>query len=159
MDGVTPRAARLAPVGDDHDTGGFFEAARRHELVIRRCDGCDAVLHLPRAYCRHCGGWDGRWQPVAGTATLYSWTVVEHQVHPAYPVPYCVVLVQLDDVPAARLVGYLPGRPALTPGQPMRVWFETLDDGTDEGVVVPQWKPEQGAEDADRPVGVQHGRA
>lgn len=130
-------APRLLPVGDDLDTGGFFEAARRGELVIRRCNGCDAVLHMPRAYCHTCGSWEGRWAPVAGTATVYSWTVVEHQVHPAYPVPYTVVLVQLDDVPAARLVGYLPGRPELTPGMPMRVWFETVADG----VVLPQWAP------------------
>jgi hypothetical protein len=51
-------------------------------------------------------------------------------------VPYTVVLVELDDV-AARFVGHLPGRPELTPGQPMRVWFEELD----EGAVLPQWAP------------------
>lgn len=130
-------ATRLLPVDDDLDTGGFFEAARRHELAIRRCNGCDAVLHMPRAYCHRCGSWEGRWQAVAGTGTVYSWTVVEHQVHPAYPVPYTVVLVQLDDVPAARLVGHLPGRPHLSAGQPMRVWFEDAGDG----VVLPQWAP------------------
>lgn len=130
-----PAAGRLLPVDDDPDTGGFFDAARRGELTIRRCNGCDAVLHLPRAYCHACGSWDGRWAPVAGTGTVHSWTVVEHQVHPSYPVPYTVVLVQLDDVPA-RLVGWLPGRPALTAGLAMHVWFEQLD-----GAVLPQWAP------------------
>jgi len=133
---AAPPPARLVPVDDDVDTGGFFAAARRGELVVRRCDGCDAVLHLPRAYCHACGSWEGRWQPVAGTGTVHSWTVVEHQVHPAYPVPYTVVLVQLDAV-AARFVGHLPGRVDLRAGQPMRVWFEHLDDG----VVLPQWAP------------------
>ena len=128
-------APRPLPVDDDIDTGGFFEAARRGELVVRACDGCGAVLHMPRAYCRTCGSWSGRWQPVAGRGRVHSWTVVEHQVHPAFPVPYTIVLVQLDDVPA-RLVGYLSGSPELVEGQPMEVWFETLDDG----VVVPQWK-------------------
>ena len=128
-------APRPIPVDDDIDTGGFFEAARRSELVVRVCDGCGAVLHMPRAYCRTCGSWEGRWQPVAGRGRVYSWTVVEHQVHPAFPTPYTVVLVQLDDAPA-RLVGHLPGSPELVEGQPMEVWFETLDDG----VVVPQWK-------------------
>ncbi len=66
---------------------------------------------------------------------MYSWTVVEHQVHPAFPTPYTVVLVQLDDAPA-RMVGSLAGSADLIEGQPMEVWFETLDDG----VVVPQWK-------------------
>ena len=129
-------APRLLPVDDDLDTGGFFEAARRRELAIQVCDGCGTVLHMPRAYCRACGAWESHWQPVAGRGRVYSWTTVEHQVHPAFPVPYTVVLIQLDDVPA-RLVGYLPGSPELTEGQPMQVWFETLVDG----VVLPQWKP------------------
>jgi uncharacterized OB-fold protein len=132
---MTDTSPRPLPVDDDIDTGGFFEAARRNELAIRVCDGCGAVLHMPRAYCHTCGSWDGHWQTVGGRGTVYSWTTVEHQVHPAFPVPYTVVLIQLDDV-SARLVGYLPGTPELVEGQPMEAWFETLDDG----VVLPQWR-------------------
>jgi uncharacterized protein len=128
---------RLIPVDDDRETAGFFEAARRHELAIRRCDGCDAVLHMPRAYCHVCGSWEGRWEPVTGTGTVYSWTVVEHQVHPLYPVPYTVVLVELDDLPGTRLVGHLAGAPSLAIGQRLEAWFEMLGDGT----VLPQWRP------------------
>jgi uncharacterized protein len=134
---MTALTARLLPVEDDPDTGGFWEAARRHELVIRVCSACDAVLHLPRAYCAACGSWEGRWQPVSGHGHLYSWTTVDHQVHPGYPVPYTIVLVELDDLPATRLVGYLAGEPELADGQAMHVTFEELDDG----VVVPQWEP------------------
>jgi hypothetical protein len=127
----------LIPVDDDLDTGGFFDAAKRGELAIRRCDGCDAVLHMPRAYCRTCGSWDGRWETVAGTGSVYSWTVVEHQVHPLHPVPYTIVLVELDDLPGTRLIGQLPGAVELGLGQRMEAWFETLEDGT----VLPQWRP------------------
>ena len=125
------------PVVDDIDTGGFFEAARRDELAIRMCNGCDAVLHVPVAYCYRCGSWDTRWQAVSGRGRLYSWTIVAHQVHPAYPVPYTVVLVELEDHPEARLVGQLPGRQELEAGQEMEVWFQTID----EDVVLPQWRP------------------
>ena len=55
---------RLLPVVDDLDTGGFFEAAARGELVVRQCNDCDAILHVPRMYCRHCRSWSGRWQSV-----------------------------------------------------------------------------------------------
>ena len=132
---ATPTTARLVPVTDDPDTGGFFEAAARRELVIRACAACGVALHLPRAYCHACGSWDATWRRVAGTGTLYSWTVVEHQVHPAYPVPYTIVLVELDDVPGVRLVGSVPGSPALGEGQSMRVVFEELAGG----VVLPNW--------------------
>jgi uncharacterized OB-fold protein len=127
---------RLRPVDDDLDTGGFFDAARRGAVAIRRCNTCDAVLHMPVAYCRHCGSWDGRWQDVAGTGTLHSWTVVHHQVHPAYPVPYTVVLVDLDELPATHVVGRLDGSPELRAGQPMEAWFEQVGD-----TVLPNWRP------------------
>jgi uncharacterized protein len=129
---------RLLPVVDDIDTQGFFEAARRGELAIRMCNGCQAVLHLPRAHCHRCGSWDGRWQVVEGSGSVYSWTVVEHQVHPAFPVPYTVVLVELQDLPGTRLVGHLPGTPEVEAGQKVDVWFESLDD--DGQTVVPQWR-------------------
>ena len=74
-----------------------------------------------------------RW-PARGR--VYSWTVVEHQVHPAFPVPYTVVLVELDDHPRRGSSATYPGTPELVEGQPMEVWFETLDDG----VVLPQWR-------------------
>jgi hypothetical protein len=70
---------------------------------------------------------------------------VEHQVHRSFPVPYTIVLVELDDAPEARLVGYLPGRPELTAGMAMGVWFEPVDD---EGTLLPQWIPEPETEGA-----------
>jgi uncharacterized protein len=130
-------AERLLPVTDDHDTAGFFDGAKRGELVVRRCNGCGTVLHVPVAYCHTCGSWDTSWTPVSGEGHVVSWTTAEHQVHPAYPVPYTIVLVELDDEPGVRFVSYLPGAPQLTDGQAMRVWFEELDDG----VVLPQWTP------------------
>jgi len=129
--------SRLQPVVDDHDTGGFFEAAARGELVVRACSNCGAVLHVPRAYCHTCGSWEGEWKPAGTTGTLHSFTVADHQVHPAYPVPYTIVLVDLDDVPGVRLLGNLDGAPDLTIGMPMRVRFDQLADD----VVLPNWEP------------------
>jgi uncharacterized OB-fold protein len=128
--------ARTLPIENDHDTGGFWEAARRHELAVRFCDDCGAVLHLPRAYCHECGSWDGSWKAVTGKARLHSWTNVTHQIHPHFPVPYTILLVELDELPSIRFVGSLQGDPDLYENQPMEVWFETLDDGT----TLPQWR-------------------
>lgn len=135
---------RLAPAVTDPDTGGFFAAAARGEVTLRYCADCGAVLHLPRAYCWHCGGWDTGYRAVPPRARVYSWTVVEHQVHPAYPVPYTVALVELVGEPGARLVTFLPGRPALHPGQELRACFERLANGT----VLVQWRPADAEEEA-----------
>jgi uncharacterized protein len=128
---------RVLPAEDDRDTAGFWEAARRRQLVVRVCDSCGTVLHMPRAYCNHCGSWTGSWKSVSGMGRLHSWTTVTHQVHPSFPVPYTILLVQLDDEPSVRYVGNLPGAPELHEGQALEVWFEELEDG----VTIPQWRP------------------
>ena len=132
--------AALLPVDDDVDTGPFFQAARQRRLVLQRCDRCAALLHVPRARCHRCGSWETSWQPVSGRASLHSWTVVSHQVHPAYPTPYTVVLVELDDC-GAHLVGSIPGTPQLRADQPTDAWFQELG----EGVVLPNWRPAEPA--------------
>ena len=127
---------RLLPARDP-DTWGFFEAAARGELVVNACAACGAVLHLPRPYCHHCGSFAVQWRTVAGRGRLVSWTAVHQPFHPAFEVPYTVVLVELDDVPGARLLGALPGAPDLADGMEMEVRFEAVADG----VVLPQWAP------------------
>ena len=127
---------RPLPVVDDPDTGGFFAAAARHELVVRACLSCEVVLHPPRAYCGSCGSWDTGWRDLQGTGRVVSWTVVEHPVHPAFPLPYTVLLVELDGAEGARLVGRADGAPAVFDGAPVRVRWEQLADDT----VLPQWE-------------------
>ena len=99
------------------------------------------MLHVPRMYCRHCGSWDGRWAVTDGAATLHSWTVVAHQVHPAYPVPYTLLLVDLDAAPGTHLVGRVDGAPDLAAGMPLEIWFEELGETDGRPVVVPNWRP------------------
>jgi len=61
-------------------------------------------------------------------------------VHPAYPVPYTIVLVDLDDLPGTRLVSRMPGTPELTAGLPVEVWFEEIGEVDGRPIVLPQWK-------------------
>jgi uncharacterized protein len=128
----------VLPVTDDPETAGFWSAAAEGRLVLRVCPTCDTVLHLPRAFCARCRTAGESWLDVDGGGALYSWTTVEHQVHPAYPTPYTVVLVELNGRPGVRMVGRLDGRPELTIGMPMSVFFQEVD-----GVVLPQWRPEE----------------
>jgi uncharacterized OB-fold protein len=130
-------ALPMLPNVQDRDTGGFFAAAAQGRLVYRACNGCRHALHPPMAHCPHCGGWDTEWRDAKGTGRLHSWTTVTQQMHPAYPTPYTLVVVELDDAPEVRLMGRIDGAPALAIGTPMRVWFQALA----EGVVVPQWQP------------------
>ncbi len=135
MDAKTNTA--ILPNVADRETRGFFEAAAEGRLAYRACNACDHAIHPPTDHCPYCGGWDTAWREAKGTGRLHSWSVVAHQVHPAFPVPHTLVVVTLDDAPAVRLMGRLDGAPDLAEGMPMRVWFETLEPG----VTLPQWRP------------------
>jgi hypothetical protein len=128
---------RMIPNIRDHDTAGFFAAAAEGRLVYRACGDCGRGLHPPTAHCPFCGGWNTDWREAQGTGTLYSWTTVHQSVHPAYPAPYTLVLVALDDTTDVRLIGHIDGEQELTAGMKMRVWFETLENGE----TLPQWRP------------------
>ncbi|WP_082765707.1 MULTISPECIES: Zn-ribbon domain-containing OB-fold protein [unclassified Phenylobacterium] len=130
-------APSIIPYASDRETGAFFEAAAQGRLVYKACDDCQHALHPPTDHCPHCGGWNTAWRDARGTGKLHTWTAVMHQIHPDYPAPYTLVVVELDEAPEVRLVGRLDGEPDLTAGQPMEVWFETLGDGP----TLPQWKP------------------
>lgn len=126
----------VIPATDDVDTAGFFQAAAEGRLTVRRCSGCDAVLHMPVAYCRYCGGFEGRWADVSPTGRIYSYSVVAHQVHPQFPAPYTVLLVELDELPEVRFVGRLDGRPEVHIGQAVVARFAQLS----ADVGLPTWE-------------------
>jgi len=128
---------RIRPIDFDRDTGPFFAAAKDHRLVYRACTACGRGTHLPTDYCSFCGAAAMEWRDAVGRGSLFTWTTVVHQVHPAYPAPYTLVVVALEEAPEVRLVGALPGQPMLSAGQPMTVWFEDIG----EGQVLPQWRP------------------
>jgi uncharacterized OB-fold protein len=113
-------------------TEPFWVAARRHELVIQRCDACDTYRFPPELACAACGSRASSWAPVSGRATLYSWTIAYPPLLPFFAerAPWPIAVVQLEEGP--RLITSLTG---VTPdeyviGMPVRVDFEQLDDET-----------------------------
>ena len=53
----------------------FWEAARRHELVLRRCTRCGHVDHPPYLHCTECGSEESEWTKASGKARLYAFAV------------------------------------------------------------------------------------
>ncbi|MGE2692822.1 Zn-ribbon domain-containing OB-fold protein [Mycolicibacterium pulveris] len=125
-----------SPVIDDPDTGGFWQAAQRGVLALQWCDRCDQPIHLPRPQCPSCASTELTWREVDGEATLHSWTLVRHPVHPAFPVPYTIALVALTDYPMVHLMTRIDGAAPLREGQRMR--FSPCPDSA--GVMLPQWQ-------------------
>ena len=136
----------LLPVIDE-DSGPFWEAARRGELVMQGCGTCGRVRFPPRPMCPHCQSLDVTWSPMSGRGTIWSFVVPHPPLLPAYAelAPYNVVVVALDEEPTIRLVGNLVESeegeinevdPAtIEIGQPVRAVFQRIN----EDVALPRW--------------------
>jgi uncharacterized OB-fold protein len=117
----------------------FWEAAKRHELVMPRCKMCAHLFFYPRSECPHCLSTNLEWVQVSGRARLHSFTVVQQPAHAAFreDVPYVYAVVQLDEGP--RLVSNIVQGDidALRVDMPLEVVF---DDVTPEWTLV-KFKP------------------
>ena len=85
----------------DQDTEytGYFEAAKRHELVVKKCLDCELLRGEPGAACPWCTSMRWEWHPVSGKGTIYSYQIIPHAILPGFSdwAPYPVVLVELDE--------------------------------------------------------------
>lgn len=110
----------------------YWEANRRHELVVQRCTKCRGWQWGPEFICYQCHSFDLAYEKVSGTGTIYSWERSWYPVHPALRegVPYIVVLVELPDADNVRMVGNLLGDPQqdVPIGATVEAVFEDHDD-------------------------------
>ena len=77
----------------------FYEGCQRGELLFQRCSDCGAWRHVPRELCPDCGSWNWEWQASSGRGRVFTWTVIERALHPAFAeaVPFAAVVVELEE--------------------------------------------------------------
>ena len=82
-------------------TEEFWNAAKRHELVVQRCKQCGILIFYPRDACPSCLSQDLEWNQVSGKGRVYSYTVVRSPAHPGFKddAPYIYGVVQIDEGP------------------------------------------------------------
>ena len=137
-----PEGLPVPAPGPDGLGAEFWESARRHELVVQRCNACKAFQWGPEWICNECHSFDLGYEQVSGRGTIYSWERAWYPVHPALKngVPYIVVLVELPDAGNVRMVGNLLGAPEqeVEIGGEVEVAFE--DHAGDEPYTLVQWR-------------------
>ncbi|MGB2693698.1 MAG: Zn-ribbon domain-containing OB-fold protein [Dehalococcoidia bacterium] len=93
-------------------TKPFWEATKRHKLVLQRCAACQQYVFYPRPFCPACGSSDLAWTDVSGKGTVYSYTVARRPTSRAFEadVPYVIAIVELDEGPRmlSNVVGCAP---------------------------------------------------
>ncbi len=114
----------------DEESRGFWEAARRHELVVQRCRSCGAFRYHPRGVCPACLSDDTEWVRSSGRGEIYSFTVTRQNQAPAFAarVPYVLAYVVLEEG-VQVLTNIVDCDPeAVRIGMPVEVTFEDLND-------------------------------
>jgi uncharacterized OB-fold protein len=115
----------------------YWDATRKHQLVMQRCAGCRHLVWYPRHVCPHCGEFSLQWERLSGQGVVHAVSVHHRAAHPAFAdrVPYAVVLVDLDE--GARIMSNVFGSPPSV-GDAVSVAWMPLDDGRNLPVFEPR---------------------
>ena len=102
----------------------YWEGCNEGELRLQRCADCGEFQFYPRTMCSHCGSSSLDWAQASGRGTIASFSVVRRGLSDAYPAPYVVALVDLEEGPRmmSHIVGVEPE--AVAVGQAVTVDFE-----------------------------------
>jgi uncharacterized OB-fold protein len=123
----------------DEESKGYWEACRRHELVLQRCGKCAALRYYPRAVCPECLTDEVRWERMSGRGTVYTFSVTYQNQSPGFreELPYVLAYVTLDEgvQMLTNVVGCPPDQVKI--GMPVEVTFEDVN----EEIAIPRFKP------------------
>ncbi len=115
----------------------FWDAAKRHELMLQRCGACSKFIYYPRPRCPHCFSDRLEWARCSGQGKVYSYTVVRRPSSRAFADgPYVLAIVELNEGP--RMTTNIVASPEqIRVDMPVKAFF---DDVTPEYTLV-KFKP------------------
>jgi uncharacterized OB-fold protein len=115
----------------DPETQPFWDATKRGELLLLRCDECQEVIWYPRFFCPRCGSRNNTWFEASGDGVVYSFTVVRKSRREGFETatPYVVANVELAEGPRifTNIIDCDPDQVRI--GQPVTVTFVPTEDG------------------------------
>jgi len=81
------------------ETKPFWDACRRGNLIIQKCDRCQEYQFYPRGICANCWCQDIRWVTATGKGTVWTFTVTRQNRTLGFEdeLPYVLALVELDE--------------------------------------------------------------
>ncbi|HEY4332127.1 MAG TPA: OB-fold domain-containing protein, partial [Ilumatobacteraceae bacterium] len=124
-----PDEARPLPLVDDLNAF-YWRAGRDGVLRFQQCHGCAALLHPPQPICRYCHSQDLGVAEVSGRGVVVAATLNHQLWDPAFPPPFVVASVAIDEDPRVRVITNIVDAAAgdVVVGQRVRVCFEHVED-------------------------------
>ena len=118
--------------------GEFYGFCKDGELRFQRCRDCDRWRHVPREMCAACGSWRWEWARSSGRGRVFTWTVVERALHPAFEeaCPYAPAVIEMEE--GVRILSQVTDCPPedLEIDLPVEVVFESVT----EEVTLPKFR-------------------
>lgn len=117
----------------------FWEGARQHRLLLRKCNVCGKIDHPPYMFCSNCMSEDHHWIEASGKGKLYTFTSTVFAAPLPFlaDLPYIVAMVDLEE--GARMLSNIvesePGE--LEIGMEVEVVFEDVTENTS----LPKFRP------------------
>jgi uncharacterized OB-fold protein len=98
-------------------------------LHLQCCSSCGTWRYPPGPVCQSCLSPEYEWKPTSGGGELLSWIVFHRQYLPAYPAPYNVIAVRLDEGPTmiSNLIGEVRQEGLI--GRRVRLKVVAMEDG------------------------------
>ena len=102
------------------------EPGAKPYIVASKCGNCGKYFVPRRVICLNCGKQEMETVALGGKGTLYTYTIVHHQVPGALvTVPYALALIAMDEVCTARTV-VTEDWESLKIGMKMEAYFEKI---------------------------------
>jgi len=135
-------ATRPLPRFPEPDTEPFWQATKEHRLTYATCDECGKVVFFPRRHCPNCGSSRQTWHDSQGAGTIYSYSVIRQNRHPAFKDlgAYAIAYVDLDEGfrILSNIVGVADPTKDIKIGQRVRLRWEDQEGGE---VSLPMFAP------------------
>src|SRR3972149_8797559 len=83
------------------DAQPFWDGAKQHRLLLKRCTRCAQLHFPPRHLCPACWSDALEWVEASGKGSIYSHTIVRRAPNAEFAAqgPYVLALIALDEGP------------------------------------------------------------
>lgn len=137
---MSERSAFPYPI-PEYGAEAYWAACNDERLVMQQCTACKKYRWHPSPLCTFCADDAFTWTQLSGRASVKTWTVVTHPVHPAAvtKVPYVVVEVEIEEQAGLTMLSNLidTDESAIDFDLPLEVVFKTHPSGQK----LPMFKP------------------
>jgi len=129
-------------------TEAYWDACRRHELHIQRCNDCGTHQFYPRIFCSKCSSKAVDWVHASGFGKVLTWSIVRRAISEAYAadVPYVIALIELQEGPVMMSKVSACEPEAVFTGMAVEVSFEDWTEQVSMPVFIPVTLKEQQGE-------------